>query len=60
MFFVVFSTAFLNLPPIEEQYARIVEAGADGCVCAVQFAEDLGVGLELRSEDCAQLRQGFG
>jgi hypothetical protein len=48
----------LNLPPIEEQHARIVEGGADGCVGAVQFAEEFGVGFELRGEEAAQFRKG--
>ena len=44
----------LNFPPIEQQHARVVESGADGCVIAVKIAQDCGIGFELRREEVAQ------
>jgi hypothetical protein len=50
----------LELPPIQQHHARIVKAGAEDCVLAVQVAQDRGVGFELGREDTPQLRQGRG
>ncbi len=51
----------LQLPPIEQRHARIVQAAAYRRICAVQVTQKLCVSLNLRSEFAAQFRQrGFG
>lgn len=48
-----------NFPPIELEKARVVKRGAELRLRAVEKAQDGGVGLELRREERAELREGL-
>src|SRR5208282_501087 len=52
-----FGRRSLDLPPIEEQHARVVKTGANRRARTVQIPQDLGINFKLRREDAAELRK---
>src|SRR5271165_1404051 len=49
-----------DLPPIKNRHLRIVKAGVQLRLRAVLVSQDRGIGLKLRSEEGAEIRQSGG